>query len=330
MAVEQNNQSPGVAAAELQCWQQLYDQGQFLKAYAAIEPFGPPEDWRQTEAQIFAGRLVRHLGARKRGDRLILRAWRHKPNDARAWYYKLWVTLGFRGPIVAWRELQGLNLTPESPTELQADYFSLQTRVLTELRDFERAGEILTQGEAVAVDRAWLALERAHWLEAQDRYAEALAACERGLELHPTHWACSGSYAHRLVILGKQAQAIAYLEEVTQGLESSSLVAQLATLRMETGQHAQAPATWERYPPWLHSWSKTRAIGWPLIDRMPLIIAKTMTWPRALRRRRAAIRTAKPCTSVCSRPIRSGGACSCRWDSCASITSLACRLRSRR
>jgi|GEM_PF-2127393 len=94
------------SAAELATLQQLYDDGRFPAALEAAQPFGPLEQWRDTDALILAGRLARHLGAGGLGMRLILRAWRHDPGRWRARYHRFWILLDYRGPVTAWRELK--------------------------------------------------------------------------------------------------------------------------------------------------------------------------------------------------------------------------------
>ncbi|TXT49746.1 MAG: TPR domain-containing protein [Limisphaerales bacterium] len=235
------------SAADLAMLQQLYDAGRFPAALAAAQPFGPLEQWRDTDALILAGRLARHLGAGGLGMRLILRAWRHDRGHWRARYHRFWILLDYRGPVTAWRELKHFAVAPDAPVEWRADYCSLKARVLTGLRDFEAAGRALDEGDALGTDRAWLAVERAGWLQAQDRYSESLAAAERGLTAQAWHWACAGVKGHLLTLLNRDEEAVEFLSEAAGRLESSGIVAQLAALQMELGRHAAARENWERY-----------------------------------------------------------------------------------
>jgi cellulose synthase operon protein C len=235
------------SAAELAGFQQLYDSGRFLTALAGARAFGELAAWQGTDARLFAGRLARHLGAGGLGMRLILRAWRGDREHWRARYHRFWILLDYRGPVTAWREFKGFAVPPDAPVEWRADYCSLKARILTGLRDFEAAGRVLDEGDALGTDRAWLAVERAGWLQAQDRYGEALDAVERGLALVPWHWACVGVKGHLLTLLNRDEEAVEFLGEATSRLESSGVVAQLAALQMELGRHAAARESWERY-----------------------------------------------------------------------------------
>lgn len=235
------------SAAELATLQRLYDSGDFLAAHAATKPFGPLKDWRGTDALILAGRLARHLGAGGLGMRLILRAWRHDREHWRARYHRFWILLDYRGPVTAWREFKQFAAAPDAPVEWRADYCSLKARILTGLRDFEAAGRALDEGDALGTDRAWLAVERSGWLQAQDRYDDALAATDRGLAAHPWHWACVGVKGHLLTLLNRDEEAVEFFSEAAGRLESSGVVAQLAALQMELGRHAAARENWERY-----------------------------------------------------------------------------------
>lgn len=235
------------SAAELATLQRLYDSGDFLAAHAATKPFGPLKDWRGTDALILAGRLARHLGAGRLGMRLILRAWRHDREHWHARYHRFWILLDYRGPVTAWREFKPFAAAPDAPVEWRADYCSLKARILTGLRDFEAAGRALDKGDALGTDRAWLAVERSGWFQAQDRYDDALAATDRGLGAHPWHWACVGVKGHLLTLLNRDEEAVEFLNEAAGRLESSGVVAQLAALQMELGRHAAARANWERY-----------------------------------------------------------------------------------
>lgn len=235
------------SAAELATLQQLYDSGQFLTAFETTKPFGPLKEWRETDALILAGRLARHLGAGGLGMRLILRAWQQDRKHWRARYHRLWILLDYRGPVTTWQELKNFPVAADAPIEWRADYCSLKGRVLTGLRDFEAAGRVLDEGDALGTDRAWLAVERSGWFQAQDRYDNALAAAERGLAAHPWHWACVGVKAHLLTLLGRDAEAVEFLREASGRLGSGHIVAQLAALQMELGHHAAARENWERY-----------------------------------------------------------------------------------
>ncbi len=235
------------STAELATLQQLYDTGQFLRAYELSLTFGPLNEWHTTDARIFAGRLARHIGAGELGRRHILRAWRHDPKDWRARYHRLWIVNDHRGPLTVWNELKQLPIAKTDPIEWRADYCGLKARVLTGLRDFEAAGQALDEGEALGTDRAWLATERSGWFQSQDRYDEALAAAERGLAMQPWHWACVGVKGHLLTLLGRDAEAVEFLGEAATRLTSSYVVAQLAALQMELGRHTEARENWERY-----------------------------------------------------------------------------------
>src|SRR5687768_8237995 len=168
--------------------QALYDQGLFQQAFRAAESLGPLRSWRGTSGRLLAGRLARQLGADKLGNRQLLLAWRHDPNNWRARSFFLSTFAGMRGPVALWRRLNHYGNPPDDDPQSRADFCSLRARAASALRDFDLADHWLNEAERAGLDHVWLASERSYRLELEDRYQEALEVAQQYLAEHPGHW----------------------------------------------------------------------------------------------------------------------------------------------
>src|SRR3712207_4419541 len=113
----------------------LYNQGQYLQAYALAESIAPLNTWLGTAPRLLAGRLVMNLGAPRLGLALHLRAWRETPTDPEAMYYYARYILKRRGLLAAWEILRQHENLPDAPPQNQADWFAFRADVLGRLRD---------------------------------------------------------------------------------------------------------------------------------------------------------------------------------------------------
>ena len=224
----------------------LYERGLYLQAHALAQRFGPLQHWRGTEPRVFAGRLAVHLGAGRLGRGLHLRAYRNAPADPQARYYFAWAVLERRGPLEAWRLLKNFGDARDAPPAVRSDLLALRSRAACLLRDFEAADACLAEADKIAPDRAWLLVERSFLLENQDRYEEALASARRALELSSWYRPAVQAFAHYLQLLDRNAEALQFLADTAQRLESGAVVAQLAALQVEMGLYADARKSWAR------------------------------------------------------------------------------------
>ncbi len=239
----------GISAADVQDLRDLYDRGLCLQAYQKSKVFGPFQDWTETEARVMAGRLAANLGSVRLGRQLHFRAYRHDHSCAEAQYYYALAVFEARGPLVVWNLLKRWGVLPEAPPRARSDLFALRARAAGALRDFETAEQWLEKAEQLGPDRAWHCIERAHLLEGEDRYPEALAAARRSLELHPYSWYRPGvqAIAHLLQLLDRDQEALDTLKQANEQIENGPLLLQMAALQVELGHYHEARLTYEKF-----------------------------------------------------------------------------------
>ncbi|MCS6865662.1 MAG: hypothetical protein RMJ56_06475 [Gemmataceae bacterium] len=236
-----------IAPADLTRIRELYMQGLYRQAYEATQPLGPLHTWTGTTARLIGGRLAIQLGAPKLGRRLHLLAYRQAPAHPEAIYYHARYRMERFGPFSTWRFMrQHLDWSDAGP-ELHADWLSLSAYVVARLRDFDRAERLLNRAETICPDRPWPCIERSSVYELADRLDDALAAAQRSLELFPWFRPGVQSVAHLLLRQGRDQQALDFLVEANQRLESGLVAAQLAALQTELGHYTDARRTLERY-----------------------------------------------------------------------------------
>ncbi len=226
---------------------ELYDGGRFLSALRLGERSAPLREWRSLEGRILAGRLAAWVGSWRLSCAIHTRLYRDEPREPRALYYHLHA-IGARGRLLERHAL----LRAERPfsdadDETRAHLFGLLARAEATFRDFDAAEEALRLGEEICPGDPWLELERAHVLEAEDRYAEALRAAERALEARPWYAPAVHTRAQGLVLLGRQDEASEFLQEVIQRNENGPAAAQLAALQRERGRYDDAWKSLDRF-----------------------------------------------------------------------------------
>jgi len=211
--------------------QTLYEQELYLQAWEKAQAIGPLESWEGRESLILAGRLAGNLGDDLLARRLHTRAYRRERTHPTTRYYYGRQLLGRFGPLAAWRWMRRTH-DPLSPHCTEADWLSMAAVVAASLRDFETA-ELLCTRAAALTEEAWYWVERAQVLESADRYDEALVAARRSLEQQPYFRAGVTSVAHLLLLLARDDDAQALLEEAHQKIESYAVSSQLALLHYE-------------------------------------------------------------------------------------------------
>jgi len=237
------------STVEREALEALYDQGQVLAIHGRFADFSPPATWSGLDNLLFASRLAVRLGDAGLSHRLDLRVLRRYPRrlDGRALHVAM--TAEHRDPGAAWALARGVTPDPTEPDSAQGRWFSTVARVLIELRDFERAAELLGR----APPSPWVAFARAHLFERSDRYAEALAVAS-SVEDPGFARGRAQVVAHVLSITNRRPEAIATLEEVTRRGDFGDLHWFVATLYEEERRYDEAwaaLAAFERCSPWL-------------------------------------------------------------------------------
>jgi cellulose synthase operon protein C len=226
---------------------ELYEHGLYLQAYRAALAVGPLDEWEGAPGRTIAGRLASNLGAPELARRLHLRAWRGDRASAEACYYFALTLNQYRGPLAAWRFVRRQGDLSHAAPPLQAEWLALGATALGALRDFDAAEERLAQAERLDPLNTWVAVERAHLCELEDRYEDALRAARRALDVRPWYRPAVQSAAHLLVLLGRDDEALALLGEAAQRLESAWVLAEMAEIQSEHGRFEDARRSLERF-----------------------------------------------------------------------------------
>jgi len=226
-----------------------YERGLTIDALQLAEVLGPLSSWRGVEACVLAARIAANTGAARLATKLSLRAWRTDPGhpDGQAQY--AYEVISRRGAFALWQRTRNWPANSRANPEQQAEWLSLKAWIAFDLRDFSLAEKLITEAEAIDPGRAWIRLQRARLLEAQDRVEEALEVCREACALHPHPFYRVGvqTQAHLLQALDQDDEAIALLQAAERGLQNGPLVAQLYSLHSENGYWAEAEAALERY-----------------------------------------------------------------------------------
>jgi tetratricopeptide (TPR) repeat protein len=235
-----------VAPEDLERIRDLYERGLYQQAYAVARNYGPLARWDGAAARLLAGRLAGNLGARRLACSLHLRTWRADRSNPEALYYATYAVLERRGPLSAWETLRPYGDFADAPPRVRSDLMSLRAEIAAALRDFDTAEHWLGRADELAADRTWTWVTRARVLELEDRYAEALEAVRRALEVRPWFRPAVQGAAHLLQLLDRDAEALALLRDAAGRLESGAVVAQLMSLETELGLFAEARGRAER------------------------------------------------------------------------------------
>ncbi len=237
---------PAPTPTELAGVLSLYEQGQVLSAFELSRQFGPIAQWRGPAGRLLAGRLANNLGSPRLGSSLHRLAYRESPDNPDVIYYYARNVFERRGTLEAWEFLTAHEALPSATTETRADWYSLHGLVLGWLRDFDEATAWLDRAHALCPERPWPWIERADLLERQDRYAEALAAARKSLEIRPWYRPGVQAAARLLQLMDRDREALSLLVEGCERLQSGPVALQLASLQTELAMHADARATLDR------------------------------------------------------------------------------------
>jgi tetratricopeptide (TPR) repeat protein len=224
----------------------LYDAGLYVQAYRASEAIGPLRRWVGTDARLLAARMATNLGAPDLGRQLILAVWRNdRAHPQACWFYARQL-LDSRGPWAAMQFMRPLGTFADATARDRAYWLSLYAQVYGRARDFENSAKWLAQAEAVCGDDPWVLLERAALLSMEDREEEAIGAARRALEIQPWHRAAVQWLAHFLVQNEQDDEALRFLQDASERIESYAVTSQLANLQLETERFAEARASFEK------------------------------------------------------------------------------------
>lgn len=225
----------------------LYGRTLMLQALAAASALGPIKDWRGAEARVLGGRLAMNVGAPRLGSAMHVRAHREHPDSAEAACYCGYTVAERFGPLSAWEFVRRVGSMDTADPLVRADWLALQAMIVCRFRDFDQAESLLARADGCAPDHAWLCVERANLLEAEDRYEEALAAARRALEIQPDFRPGVQKLGHLLQLLDRDEEALELLTGADERLESGAITWQLANLQQELRRYTDARASLDRF-----------------------------------------------------------------------------------
>lgn len=218
---------------------ELYDRGLYLQAFEASQELGPLKSWHTPAARMLASRLAIHLGAPRLSLWHRLKAWREAPHDPEVRYYYAWTILEYDGPYDTLAFLRQDPELADANTDTRSAWFSLHASVLAMLRDFQRAGQWHDRAMSLAPENPWIHTSLSGMLQYQDKFPEALAACDDALQLRPWFRPAVQSRASILSLLGRDEEAFDFLQEAASNLECAAIYLQLASIHLEREEFAE-------------------------------------------------------------------------------------------
>lgn len=198
------------------------------------------------EALLAASRTMRHTGSERRGNALVIRVWRRHPAHPAArleWFRYLVYRCG---PYRGWQWRDRLQLPDDAPAELRAEFAGTEGYLNALLRDFDAAERCFEQAIALDDTNPWLWIERAYTFERADRYDDAMACVNRGLELGPGRQGGIQYKAHLLTLRERHDEAITLLREAFALCTAGEIGMQLFSFLQDRGQDHEAAAILER------------------------------------------------------------------------------------
>lgn len=226
----------------------LYQAGRYIDAYAFCQPLAPLEMWQSTTARTMGGRLASQWGNEPLSQRLHQRAYQADPNDWSAVYYKGQTVWGKHGVFEALQfvrpHIARLPQTPETPA--QSYVWLLYARLLGIYRDFTAADALVERCVGAFPEDPWGWVDKADYLENQDRYEEALEAAEQATRIQPWYRPAIQSQAHLLQLLDRDREAISLLHDALLHVQSGRLAQMLVGMLEENGRIEELPPLIDR------------------------------------------------------------------------------------
>ena len=226
----------------------IYEKGLYRQAYELASSAGALKDWRGVHACILAGRICHNLGDPRQACRHHVRAYRSDPSLFKTRAYYVETMLALRGPWAAWQKFRQMEPKARAAAGLDCDeiweyLMTLGARICGHMRDFEGAEDRWRVIEERRPVSAWLMVEKATLAMMRERWNEGLAFCQRALEIRPWYRPAVQQMGHQLHTMGKDDEAIKFLREASERVESVAVLSQLALLQMDLENYTDAVET---------------------------------------------------------------------------------------
>ena len=236
--------------AILQSVLEAYERGQTIEALERATEFAPLQDWDGLKGCQLAGRVAMNARRRSVGHPSCSANVAHR-QDAPT------VAIHLRPPVVPSPRpprilATGADLAApgDDDHESHADFLALQSRAMSDLRDFTIAEKLIDRAESLAPKTPWIRLQQAYLYERLEKVDEALETASAACKLHryPFYRPGVQATAFLLQLLDRDEEAKELLERADANLQSASpLAAQLYALLCNLQQWGAAEGALERY-----------------------------------------------------------------------------------
>lgn len=215
-----------------------YERGRYVDACRSALQAGPLHLWHGAGAQTFGFRLAANVGATRLAALLICRARNEEPQNTEAAAHYGYYLQQRRGPLPTWRHCVGAESLPSLQPGQLSDLKSMRASIAGAYRDFDTAWKLWNEAVAIHQPSAWLQVEKCSILSSEERRDEALEALDEALVMRPWFRPAVQFRARTLHLLGRREEAVSFLSEAMNQMQSCAIAAQLMSLKREADDHA--------------------------------------------------------------------------------------------
>lgn len=163
------------------------------------------------DALLLAARLAGRLGSGKYRRALLRLAVQKEPGNPRVQYYARSVLYRRETLLDFLREMDKRSGVAGADPDLEASWLSAYARALAQVRDYERATELIKRAIAIDEARGYVLASHADILLMEDRWDEALEIARRAWAASPGQPYAADSLHRSLSALGREAEAVEFL-----------------------------------------------------------------------------------------------------------------------
>jgi predicted Zn-dependent protease len=214
-------------AGSLASYESLYNRHRFLDLYEATSPYWSPSTDLASlplEALLLGGRLAAHVGGPRLSRHLFRAAYQRDPSDPRVRYFTRDLNPGRRHLL---DDLKAFLDHPDiggDDLPVRGFWYAVNALTWAELRDFDRAHECLRTAHALIPEDSWVLTCESGVHGLADRWADALKAAERALEVDPGAPYAVNGLGTALINLGRVEEASTRLLREAEAGQSYELI----------------------------------------------------------------------------------------------------------